>query len=154
MTTVPKRILVLDDDVNILSIYSLALVRAGYTIDTAADGEQGWNALCANDYDLLLTDNDMPRLTGVKLVVRLHRAGITVPVIIASGSVALPDVFTGEWLGLAAVLHKPFTAYELVAAVRQVIPLQQNARASINRWKRPASELTSANPQHCIGRNA
>jgi two-component system chemotaxis response regulator CheY len=71
ISTVPKRILALDDDADMLCLCALALAGVGYTIDTAADGEQGWEALCATDYDLLLTDNDMPRLTGLELVSRL-----------------------------------------------------------------------------------
>ena len=117
MKTVPKRILVLDDDVNILSIYALTLVRAGYTVDTAADGEQGWNALCTNDYDLLLTDNNMPRLTGVELVVRLRRAGITVPVIIIT---ARPHQYPeAVRLGVDAFMEKPLDFPVLLRAIRK-----------------------------------
>jgi DNA-binding response OmpR family regulator len=122
-----KRVLVVDDDVTLLTFCSLTLTHAGYAIDTATDGEQAWEALCATEYDLLLTDNDMPRLTGVELAARLHRAGMTLPVIIASGSLALPDVGEGEPPGPAEVLHKPFTRDELLSAVQHVVPLQQVA---------------------------
>lgn len=151
--TVLKRVLVLDDDANMLSFYALTLAHAGYTIETAADGEQGWKALCATEYDLLLTDNDMPRLTGVELVARLHRAGMTLPVIIASGSIALPEGGDGEWLGFATVLHKPFTPDELVAAVQQAVPLQRVAPAFVHHLEAPASELMSANQRRFAGLN-
>ncbi len=125
--TIPKRVLVLDDDADMLSLYALTLAGAGYTIDTTADGEQGWEALCATKYDLLLTDNDMPRLSGVELVARLHRAGMTLPVIIATGSIALLEDGNGKWLGLATLLHKPFTLDELLGIVQQVVPLARAA---------------------------
>ena len=150
---VVKRVLVLDDDADMLSFYALTLARAGYTIDTAADGEQGWEALCATEYDLLLTDNDMPRLTGVELIARLRRAGMTLPVIIASGSIALPIGVDGEPLGLAAVLHKPLTHDELVAAVQQVLPLQLVAPVDISQREVPAPQLMSANQRRFAGLN-
>jgi DNA-binding response OmpR family regulator len=146
-----KRVLVVDDDAIILSFYSLTLARAGYKIDTAADGEQGWGALCATDYDLLLTDNDMPGLTGVELVARLRRAGMTLPVIIASGSTGLPEDDDGKRLGLSAVLHKPLTSDELVGAVRQVLPHQRAGPVFTQQLGAPAAESMSPNQQRFGG---
>jgi two-component system, chemotaxis family, chemotaxis protein CheY len=151
--TVQKRVLVLDDDADMLSVYASTLARAGYTADAAGDGEHGWEALCAVEYDLLLTDNDMPRLTGVELIARLRRAGMTLPVIIATGSIVLPEGGDGERLGLASVLHKPFTPDELVGAVQQVVPLQWVAPAFIHHLGTPASELMSANQRRFAGLN-
>ena len=151
--TVPKRVLVLDDDAIMSSFYALTLAHAGYTTDTGADGEEGWEALCATEYDLLLTDNDMPRLTGVELVARLRRAGMTLPVIIASGSIALPEGDDAEQLGLAAVLHKPFTPDELVSAVQRVVPLQRVAPGFIYPLEAAAAESMSPNQPRFAGLN-
>jgi DNA-binding response OmpR family regulator len=142
-----------DDDDDVLSLYALTLAGAGYSVDTATNGEQGWEALCATDYDLLLTDNDMPRLTGVELVARLHRAGMTLPVIIASGSIALPEEDDGRRLGLTMVLHKPFGINELLGAVRQVVPLQRAAPVFIHHPAEPAAEWMSANQRRFAGLN-
>jgi DNA-binding response OmpR family regulator len=150
---VEKRVLALDDEATMLSFYARALPQAGYTIDTAADGEQGWEALRATEYDLLLTDNDMPRLTGVELISRLQRAGMTLPVIIASGSIAQPNGVDGEPLGLAAVLHKPFTQDELVALVQRVVPLQRVAPVFIRHLRTPASHLMAAKQKRFAGLN-
>jgi len=146
--------LVVDDDADILFVYALTLTRAGYTVDTAADGEQGWEAIRANAYDLLLTDNDMPRLTGVELIARLRRAKMTLPVIIASGSIMLPEGGDGERLGFVDVLHKPFTPDELVDAVQHVVPLQRVAPVFIHQLKGSLSGLMSANQRRFAGFNA
>ena len=58
-------ILVVDDDGDIRHLNSEVLACSGYKVDVAADGALGWDALQLNSYDLLLTDHDMPNLTGV-----------------------------------------------------------------------------------------
>ena len=62
------RILVVEDDTNICETHSGVLVRSGHRGDTAGDGANGWRALDAASYDRLITDNSMPKLSGVELV--------------------------------------------------------------------------------------
>lgn len=116
-----KRVLLLDDDAATLRVTSLILSRAGFFVDAAADGEAGWQALGSGHYDLVVTDNDMPRLTGLQLVTRLRRAGRTLPVIVASGSLEIGEVEDYPHLALSAVFHKPFSFAELVSAARRVL---------------------------------
>jgi len=115
-----KRILVVDDDEMFLDLAATMLNRAGFSVDTAGDGEAGWTALRAGAYDLLITDNDMPRLTGVELVTRAREAGMTLPVVMASGSSALEAIHGSGWLNLAACLRKPFAIHELVEIASRV----------------------------------
>src|SRR5689334_19643597 len=61
------RILVVDDELGIRQVSAAVLGCSGYDVDTAEDGEAGWNALQTKNYDLLITDNNMPKLTGVEL---------------------------------------------------------------------------------------
>ena len=67
-----QRILVVDDDPLIRRLNSEVLVYSGYQVDAADDGASAWNALLVNDYDLLITDNDMPKVTGVDLLKKVH----------------------------------------------------------------------------------
>jgi len=113
---------VLDDDTATRRLTALFLARAGYSVD-AADGELGWDALCAEHYNLLVTDHDMPRLKGLQLIERLRANGLTLPVIIASGSMELREVENYPFLALSAVLHKPFSFAELISAVRRAAPM-------------------------------
>jgi CheY-like chemotaxis protein len=117
-----QHILVVEDESAIRQIYSETLVRSGYQVDAAEDGEAGWNALNAasldaNGYDLLITDNRMPRLSGVELIQKLRSAHVGVPIILASG--ALPADADG--LHLAAILPKPFSQDQLLQTVRHVL---------------------------------
>ena len=117
-----RRVLLVDDDATTRRLMALLVARAGYLVNAVPDGEAGWSALCGAHYDLLVTDQDMPHLTGLQLVERLRRAGMRLPVIIASGSVELGEVSDHPWLALSAVLHKPFESAELIAAVHHAMP--------------------------------
>src|ERR1017187_10595202 len=81
-----RRILVADDDESIRYLLSTVLAGAGFDVNTASDGQQAWEAIFHGHYDLLVTDNDMPRLTGIQLIERIREARMSLPVIIASGT--------------------------------------------------------------------
>ena len=84
-----NRILLVDDELDIRLLGADLLFHSGYQVDTAGDGESGWEALQARDYDLLITDNKMPKVSGVELVRKLRSARMALPVILATG--AMPE---------------------------------------------------------------
>jgi DNA-binding response OmpR family regulator len=123
LTTVEPRarILYVDDEPQLRTLGKLVLVRSGYDVDTAADGAEAWAALHDREYHLLITDHDMPRLTGLELAKQARLAGMRLPIVLASGSAnALCDP-ANSWLELAARLSKPFGAETLVGTVAQVL---------------------------------
>jgi two-component system, chemotaxis family, sensor histidine kinase and response regulator WspE len=63
-----KRVLVVDDSLTVREVERKLLVSRGYDVDVAVDGMDGWNAARAGDFDLVVTDIDMPRLDGIELV--------------------------------------------------------------------------------------
>ncbi|KAA8710851.1 hybrid sensor histidine kinase/response regulator [Pseudomonas cannabina] len=68
-----KRVLVVDDSLTVRELERKLLVGRGYEVAVAVDGMDGWNALRAEDFDLLITDIDMPRMDGIELVTLLRR---------------------------------------------------------------------------------
>ena len=60
-----RRILVVDDDDDIRRFNAEALTGSGYHVEAAVDGAAGWEALNADRYDLLITDNSMPNISGI-----------------------------------------------------------------------------------------
>jgi len=112
------RILVADDDDVIRRLILLFLLDEKYEVEAVSDGEQAWNALYQADYDLLITDNEMPRLTGVNLIARLRQVGICLPVIMVSGTFSPEIARNHADLQIAAVIAKPFGRREIVEAVR------------------------------------
>ncbi|MEG0248794.1 MAG: chemotaxis protein CheW, partial [Pseudomonas sp.] len=68
-----KRILVVDDSLTVRELQRKLLSNRGYEVAVAVDGMDGWNALRSEDFDLLITDIDMPRMDGIELVTLLRR---------------------------------------------------------------------------------
>jgi DNA-binding NtrC family response regulator len=117
----PKRILVVDDDEVLRQVSADMLSRFGYETETAEDGATAWEALQADGYDLLITDNNMPNVSGVELVQKMRSAHMTLPVVLASGTIPTEAMNWNSSLQLAAMLVKPFTLDDLLAIVKKVL---------------------------------
>lgn len=74
------RILMVDDNLAIRELCAGALTGAGYQVDTVEDGAVGWQALQTDRYNLLVTDNSMPNLSGIELIRKLRAARMNLPV--------------------------------------------------------------------------
>jgi DNA-binding response OmpR family regulator len=137
------RILVVDDDTGIRKIGAEVLVRHGYQVDAAEDSATGWKALQAHTYDLLITDLDMPRLSGLKLVKKLRAARMALPVILASGIMTPRELNQSPWLQLSGALLKPVSPEQLLQTVRAVLCAPNGAREQIapppNRQNQPSA---------------
>jgi len=127
-----RRIFIAEDDDLIRWITSNALAEDGYTVNAAADGEQAWEALRHDSYDLLVTDNDMPRLTGIKLIERIRKAGMSLPVIVASGTFSAESVRDYPQFQIAAVIPKPFGMLEFLDTVRNVLSSKANGNEPVS----------------------
>ncbi len=125
-----KSILVVDDERVIRKFNARVLTHFGYQVDTAEDGDIAWDALQLKNYDLLVTDNDMPRVTGVELLKKVHEAGMSMPVIMATA--VPPAEFTrAPWLHPAAMLLKPYSIEKLVGTVTEVLRMRDSDRLQI-----------------------
>jgi two-component system sensor histidine kinase and response regulator WspE len=81
-----KRVLVVDDSLTVRELERKLLANGGYGVDIAVDGMDGWNAVRTGDYDLVVTDVDMPRLDGIELLklIRQDNRFKVLPVMIVS----------------------------------------------------------------------
>ncbi|MGE8500823.1 MAG: hybrid sensor histidine kinase/response regulator [Pseudomonas sp.] len=70
---VSKRVLVVDDSLTVRELERKLLLSRGYQVSVAVDGMDGWNALRAEAFDLLITDIDMPRMDGIELVTQVRQ---------------------------------------------------------------------------------
>lgn len=121
----PPRILVVDDDHDIRDFSDLVLTAYGYLTDTAADSADAWKALRATSYDLLITDHNMPEVTGIEFVRTLRSERMTLPVVLMSGTLPEEALVQNSSLQLAGTLLKPFTMEELVGTVTKVLNATQ-----------------------------
>jgi DNA-binding response OmpR family regulator len=127
----PCRILVVEDDKDIRQLNTEALTQCGYHVDAAEDGAAAWNTLQSTGYDLMVTDNEMPKVTGVDLLKKLHAAHLALPVIMATGALPVDEFARHPWLQPAAMLIKPYTLDELVGTVRQVLRVAEGSGGQI-----------------------
>ena len=134
-----NQILVVDDEKFIRQLLSDLLTDAGHQVDTAEDGAEGWEKLRAKNYDLLVTDNKMPRVTGVELVRKVHAAQLTLPIIMIT---ATPPENIEE-LQLAAVVEKPFGIKLVVRLVEDALYQQMQIRY-VSKLKKIARQLLAA----------
>ncbi len=117
---VAMRLLVVEDEPDLLSGLARALRREGYAVDTAVDGEEGLYKASSTDYDAILLDLQIPKLDGWTLLSRLREARNT-PVLVLTARDALGDRIRGLDGGADDYLVKPFDMPELMARLRAVI---------------------------------
>jgi CheY-like chemotaxis protein len=114
------RVLVVDDDEQVLKLEAEILKLAGLAVVTAKDGNAAWKALLAGDFDMLVTDYRMPGVSGVALIRQARIAKLDLPVVMVSASFAELDterLSHDPWTRVAAFVHKPFTVAGLTSAV-------------------------------------
>lgn len=119
--TSSKRILVVDDDRDIRQFSVDVLTESGYQVDGAKDGADGWDALQGTNYDLVITDNQMPRMTGIEMIEKLRANYMTLPVILATRHVPKYELSLRPWLEPDAMLERPFTHGDLLGAVKKIL---------------------------------
>lgn len=132
---VSQHILVVEDDPQIRQLNYLILSDAGYSVDLAEDGQAGWEAIRKNNYDLVLTDNAMPRLRGWQLVQKMRAAGMATPVIVCTASVTPADEVEYLGMAVAARLLKPFRLEELLGIVKSVLASHTHPPGFSQMWR-------------------
>jgi DNA-binding response OmpR family regulator len=134
----PRRILVVEDEPDIRSLNVEVLKNSGYEVDIAEDGKAGWEVLHATrhapeSYALLITDHDMPGLTGLALIKKVRAARMALPVILATGRLPTQDLFARyPWIQPAAALIKPYSIEQLLGTVEIVLRTSGGASAVIS----------------------
>ena len=120
-TDPPLRILMVDGDSHRCRLNAEVLRRQNYEVNTAADGQAGWEELQTNRYHLLITESDLPRLTGVGLVKKLYSACMPLPVIVVTGTLPARKSSEYSWLLKATKLFKPYHFDDLLGLVKKVL---------------------------------
>lgn len=116
----PMRLLVVEDEPDLLASLTKALREEGYAVDAAADGEAGLSKAENWDYDAIVLDVMLPRLDGWELLRRLRRTRKT-PVLLLTARDASRDRVRGLDAGADDYVVKPFDLGELLARVRALI---------------------------------
>ncbi len=115
------RLLVVDDEPNILELLSVALRYAGFEVTTAADGPTAVTAARSVKPDLVVLDVMLPGLDGFEVLRRIRGEGTRTPVLFLTAKDATEDKITGLTLGGDDYVTKPFSLEEVVARIRAVL---------------------------------
>ncbi len=114
------RLLVVEDEPDLLTGLARALRKQGYAVDTAADGEDGLHKAASTDYDAILLDVMLPKLDGWEVLARLRKSKPT-PVLMLTARDRTADRVRGLDAGADDYLVKPFDNAELFARLRAIV---------------------------------
>lgn len=122
-SAVQPRVLVIEDDPGIAAVVAYQLTRAGYRVETVANGTEGLEALHREIPDLVVLDRMLPGLSGDELLklVRRDAATRTVPVLVLTAKRERADRIEGLEMGADDYLTKPFSPRELVLRVDAIL---------------------------------
>jgi DNA-binding response OmpR family regulator len=127
-----KTILAVDDEAHILHVVSLKLQNAGFTVITAKDAEDAFDAASTAQVDLVITDFQMPGMSGLDLARKLHnepgKKSLPVMLLTAHG-LALEQVELAH-AGVSVCLSKPFSPRDLLARVNELLEKREAAATS------------------------
>jgi chemosensory pili system protein ChpA (sensor histidine kinase/response regulator) len=118
-----RRILLVDDEPMILRVMRNALQKEGYKVDTAVDGEDAWARLVENCPDILLTDIEMPRLTGKELCMRIveKMPDRNFPIFISTSLTALEHREWSNSIPNLIFLEKPISIRKLRTEIARFV---------------------------------
>jgi DNA-binding NtrC family response regulator len=122
----PPRILVVEDEQDLRQLDAAALLEAGYQVDVAPDAAAAWAALQQKPYDLLCTNQFLPKTSGVKLLKKIKTAHLGLPVIMATGVLPHWEFTLHTWLQPVKRLLKPHSFEQLLRMVEEVLPRRAN----------------------------
>ena len=120
------KVLLADDEEGILEIMARKVAMQGYTVITAADGQQAWDKITTEAPDIILLDVTMPKITGLEILKKLRAARPSKkwqPVILVSSLGEIRQVQEGLGLGADHYLTKPCSIEEVVKAIRLMASL-------------------------------
>lgn len=122
-----KRILVVDDEAQIRTMLTQMLEQEGYEVQTAENGEDGFNLVRKQVFDLVITDMIMPVKDGLKFIMELIKDYPDLKILAISGGGAIKAdryLTMAGYLGDIATLEKPFKRDRLLELVRQQLVVE------------------------------
>jgi len=116
-----KRILIVEDEKKIADTLKFGLNEKGFNVDVAYDGNLGYRLFCANDYDIIILDINLPEMNGYDLCKAIRSKNQAVPVLMLTSMRALNDKIEGYNAGADDYMVKPFEFKELVLKINSLL---------------------------------
>ena len=150
MSKTSVRVLVVDDDPSARSALKDLLQSQRYAVDVAADGVAALERLAEQPPDIVVTDLDMPRMTGMQLLAELHERAADLPVIVVTSAAELRSAVAAMQAGAVDYLAKPVDFDELLLAVGRAIE-QRNIRVENENLRRQLRDRQGEGLQGLLG---
>lgn len=140
------RVLLVDDDALVLGVSSTLLGGAGHAVTATSSGQAALEAFARDPgvYDVLLTDESMPNMTGTTLIGELRRIRSTFPCVLMTGRVDDALEARAQSLGLGEIVAKPFSVDALLAALERAFESADSREKRAARTEVPTRPSTSA----------
>ena len=122
-----QKILVVDDNNVLLTVVSKMLSLLGYEVSSADSGENGLDVFRKSNFDIVLSDYDMPGMDGVAFTCSVKKCSPRTPVVIMTGS-GRESVFSRKSTAVDEVISKPFTLAEIDETIQNV-----SGKATVNK---------------------
>ena len=117
----------MEDEHDLRQLTAEVLMDAGYKVDVAEDGATAWATLQLHHYDLLITDQLLPKVSGVELLKKIHVARMTVPVIMATQTLPTWEFAMHPCLQRVTIVCLPYTIDKLLSMVESILPETVNS---------------------------
>lgn len=143
------RLLFAEDDRDIAKAVQILLERSGYSVDTVFNGQDAIDYIEAGDYDGVILDWMMPKLSGIEVLAQMRTRGYSTPVLMLTARDSVDDRVEGLDTGADDYLPKPFAASELLARVRAMLRRKEDFKHNVIKFSdieldKAAMSLSSA----------
>lgn len=131
--TLSKRLLIVDDEANLLRAVAAVLRNERFEINTARNGREALVSVAANQPDLIVSDVRMPEMSGIELARRLRTTPSysLIPIVFLTAKSDINDRIEGFRAGVDAYLTKPFEPNELIAVIDSILNRVERTRSTI-----------------------
>jgi len=127
--SISPHILVMDDEPNVARGLEMILSEEGYDVDIALSGGEALDTFDRGDFDLLIADLRLPDMDGLEVIKQVKEKRPATGVVVITGYSSVDSAHTAAKLGASDYLPKPFTEYEIKAAVNSVLNIKKEAPA-------------------------
>jgi len=125
---IPKRILIVDDEENFRHMLSVILVKEGYEVETASNGEEGLQKASTSPFDQILCDIRMPRMDGLEFLKEIQKTEMEGTIIVMSAYGTVDIAIEAMKLGAYDYISKPFKPDEIILTLRKAEEREQLRR--------------------------
>jgi two-component system alkaline phosphatase synthesis response regulator PhoP len=118
-----KKVLVVDDEIHIVHVAAIKLRNNGYDVITATNGAEAFELVCAEKPDIVVTDYQMPVMTGLELIEKIRQSEATkdIPVILLTARSFAITQEQQEDLKISGCISKPFSPKELLGSIEDIL---------------------------------